>query len=300
MNRASIWSVFRCQSCERIVSVRTRRCPRCKSWTGVPHADPSLDRRLESLRAFGLLSALWAGVAAFAFLLGYGEVAAAVTGAVAALLLFAHALVTWHAAGWVLAEVAWGVTTLVCAFGLRKAGWGLLLTLVPAGLLAIMLCGRRRYLGRLLGEPSGEAHLPVPSVLPEPGPCALCRRRDAEIVAPVYVVSALMFTARYLGRFRSLCSTCARLNALPAVVVTFVLGWWGIPWGLVWTPQAIVDDVVAGGAALDSAEAREVRRREVEDGSEGASGPLAWVGGLFVLPFAILFAVAPLLEVVGR
>lgn len=293
MPGASTWTLFRCQACGRAVSVRTRRCPRCKAWTGVPLADPSMDRRLESLRAFGIFAGLWTGATAFAFMIGFHELAAGMTGALAVFLIVSHALVPWHAAGWVLAELAWGFATVFGAVGLRHAGWGLLLVIVPASLLAIMLRSRTRYLGRLRGEPAPGPNMPVPSSLPAPGPCASCHRRDAELVAPIYVLSLGRVTLRNLGRFRNLCPSCARFNALPASLFTFFFGWWGIPWGFVWTPQALHANFTSGGLAVDSAEAREIRQRETEEGSEGASGPLAWVGGLFLLPLAIGFAIAP-------
>jgi hypothetical protein len=226
-------------------------------------------------------------------MIGSHVMAAAVTGALAAFLLLVHTLLPWHAAGWVLAEVAWGAAAVLCVVGLRNAGLGLLLTIVPATLLAIMIRGRARYLRRLRGEPVTEPNMQVPSRLPDPGPCDSCHRRDADFVAPVYVLSLGRVTLRSLGRFRNLCDACARRKALPASLFTLLFGWWGIPWGFVWTPQALHDNLTSGGVAIDSAEAREVRRREAEAGSEGASGPVAWVGGLFLLPVAIGLAIIP-------
>lgn len=293
------WSLFRCQACSRIISVRSRHCPRCKQWTGVGHADPSLDRRLEALRAFGVFAGLWAVVTAFVLMIHFLPAAAAATGALAVTLLVAHLLLPWHAAGWVLAEVAWGLAAALCAVTLRKAGWGALLTVIPVGLLATMLASRRRYLGRLCNEPSAD-NPPVPSQVPSRGPCTSCDGRGADIVAPIYVVSVGWITFRDTGLFRNLCPACARTRAIPASLATLALGWWGIPWGLIWTPQAVIDNLTHGGVTLDSSEYAALRQRATQTGSEGFAGPLAWVGGLLLLPAAIGLAVIPHLAAMAR
>lgn len=295
-----MFAFFRCQACNRIVSVRSRRCRWCENWTGIGHSDPSLDRKLEALRAFGCFAGLWIGLAATVFAFG-SPVAAAVTGAVALLLLTAHVLVPWHVAGWFASEVAWGVTTLVCAVALRRAGWGLALALVPAGLFATLLLNRRRFVARLRGEQPTTTDKPSRSSYPKQGPCSSCGRRDAEIVAPVYVVSVGMFTFRHPGRFRNLCASCGRLTAVPATLATLLLGWWGIPWGLVWTPNALLDNVERGGATLDAWDLAELRSKEAAEGTAGYLGPLAWIGGLFVLPIIMGLAMVPHLDVIlGR
>ncbi len=291
---------FRCQACDRIVSVRSRCCPWCKSWTGLGHADPSIDRKLEALRAFGCFAGLWTGLPAVAFAFGNPS-AAAIAGIVAAMLLVAHLVVPWHAAGWFAAEIAWGVATLVCAIALRRAGWGLSLSLVPAGLLASMLVAHRRFVARLRGEQVPETGTAPRSEFPDRGPCTSCGRRDAEVVAPLYVVSVGVFTFRRTGRFRNLCTACGRLSAIPATVASFTLGWWGIPWGLLWTPNAILDNLERGGVALDSRTLAELRTQEAREGTAGILGPLAWAGGLFLVPLAIGFAIIPHLDVIlGR
>ena len=290
---------FRCQGCERIVSVRTRKCPRCKAWTGLGHADPSVDRKLEALRTFGSFAALWTGLTACLFAIER-PVPAIVVGALSALMLAAHLLVPWHEAGWRAAEIVWGVAALVCAVGLRNAGSGVALALVPAVLLGVLLITRQRFLARLRGEPAPPS-APPPSTLPARGACSSCGGRGADVVAPIYVASLITVTIREPGRFRNLCPRCARFRAFPAALASATLGWWGIPWGLIWTPQAILDNLEHGGVRLDSAELAALRAREVADGSAGAAGPLALFGGLLVLPVAMALAILPHLQaIIGR
>ncbi|MCS6849908.1 MAG: hypothetical protein NZ700_01920 [Gemmataceae bacterium] len=38
----------------------------------------------------------------------------------------------------------------------------------------------------------------------------------------------------------------AWLQGLPYALVTFLAGWWGIPWGLIYTPLALATDLTGG------------------------------------------------------
>jgi hypothetical protein len=41
-----------------------------------------------------------------------------------------------------------------------------------------------------------------------------------------------------------LCPTCAEKKRKNAMISTALLGWWGIPWGLIRTPQAIISSLI--------------------------------------------------------
>jgi hypothetical protein len=289
---------FRCQACSRPVSVRSRRCPWCKSWTGLGHGDPVIDAHLGAFRTFGLFAGLWTAILACAVAFGGHSLAGALVGACALALLASHALLPWHVAGWRAAEIAWALAAVLCLAGLYRAGAGLLLVLIPIILLALMLASRRRVLARLAGAPLPSA--PAPSRLPQRGPCTWCGGRGADVVAARFCISLVTVTFTDRGSYRNLCPRCARIHALPATIVSVALGWWGIPWGLIRTPEVILDNITRGGVTLDSAGLAELRAQERRQGPQGWS-TAAFVVGLFLLPAAMSFAILPNLSIIlGR
>lgn len=74
----------------------------------------------------------------------------------------------------------------------------------------------------------------------------------ARFVVFEYVISALVFSVKrgsdtYFvrageGTFR---------RALPYILLTALLGWWGFPWGLIWTPMALVTNLRGGRDVTD-------------------------------------------------
>ncbi|HZI13820.1 MAG TPA: hypothetical protein VE153_25810 [Myxococcus sp.] len=138
--------------------------------------------------------------------------------------------------------------------GLSLARVGLLemavFTPVPLLVAAAMWKWRKPLLGRLAGEPPAqEIKAPRPSRW---GGCEVCDDRDARVVAPVWCASMLVVTNRWTGEFHRLCSRHALLRALPATVFSALAGGWGFPWGLIWTPLALYQNVVEGGAEDDA------------------------------------------------
>jgi hypothetical protein len=65
--------------------------------------------------------------------------------------------------------------------------------------------------------------------------CEVWAEPRCDIVAPVWCVSLLFVTSRRYGAPRRLCPKHARSNAASAVAVCGLFGWWGIPWGPIWT-----------------------------------------------------------------
>jgi hypothetical protein len=62
------------------------------------------------------------------------------------------------------------------------------------------------------------------------------------------------------------------IKALPHVLLTLILGWWGIPWGLVYTPRALLTNL--GGGHDVTAEACALLRA-----SGGHEAPVSERGG---------------------
>lgn len=86
----------------------------------------------------------------------------------------------------------------------------------------------------------------------EPLTCSLCRKVTAQ---PRYVIfydvkSFLIITIRtpVQGIF---CRSCAEEKALRSTIVTWVFGWWGFPWGVVFSIQAIIHNLLGGSKPND-------------------------------------------------
>jgi hypothetical protein len=274
--------------------MRWRRCPFCKRATSVPWFSqyPYLDRSLNSYRAFtiGAVSWLFMG-AAFLFLVDARAGAVAVTLGVGGLGL---ALVTpWLLSAWQTSFGFWlslAALSAVLLGATWAACWALVL-LTPAVWMAVK---HRDLSARLAGlEPLGR----VPkSEVPKWTPCTWCGSRDAELVAPLYCISLVVVTLRFPGTFEGRCERHARVAALPAAFVSMWLGWWGLPWGPVWTVDVLSRNLQDGGATLGSDLVRELQRREaseggVEDEALFADFAFGLVFGL--VPFAFLSLYGP-------
>lgn len=59
------------------------------------------------------------------------------------------------------------------------------------------------------------------------------------------VVSVLLFTQRspVQGIY---CNTCAGFKAAYATTISWLLGWWGFPWGFIYTPLALITNLAGG------------------------------------------------------
>ncbi len=72
-------------------------------------------------------------------------------------------------------------------------------------------------------------------------------QRGARFVLFQYCISALVVTFRrpsdvYLVR----ADENAAVKGLPFTLLTLLLGWWGIPWGPIWTVQSLVTNLRGG------------------------------------------------------
>jgi len=81
--------------------------------------------------------------------------------------------------------------------------------------------------------------------------CERCGRLDASLRASAfqYVVSIIFVTYRR-GSVGVYCSSCRKKEALKWSSVSALLGWWGIPWGPVYTLGALSRN--GTGAVMDS------------------------------------------------
>ena len=77
------------------------------------------------------------------------------------------------------------------------------------------------------------------------GPCPACGRRDGPVDLHVsYRVYSLVFMTSWQSRPFIACRPCANRRRLGDSLFSLMLGWWGIPWGLLATPVQIGRNVV--------------------------------------------------------
>ncbi len=101
--------------------------------------------------------------------------------------------------------------------------------------------------------------------------CERCGRLDSTLRGAgfMYAVSLLVVTFRN-GSGGILCRRCRRTEATKWTIVSALFGWWGIPWGPIYTIQAIAENLAGGqqdasmnAAILRAVGATLVARKEI-------------------------------------
>lgn len=97
---------------------------------------------------------------------------------------------------------------------------------------------RAEYDAHSYQAPENDAASPAHAV--DPIVCSICRRVTAQPRYAIYrhVISAVFITWRTVNQ-GIFCSECGAKNACRASLKTWLLGWWGLPWGPVYSIQAI-------------------------------------------------------------
>jgi hypothetical protein len=82
--------------------------------------------------------------------------------------------------------------------------------------------------------------------------CCKCGN-DQQVSMRAYLLtySIIFFTSKSAGRFKPICQSCSVKAGVPYTLGTLLLGWWGIPWGPIYTVQAIAKNF-SGGIVLSS------------------------------------------------
>lgn len=82
---------------------------------------------------------------------------------------------------------------------------------------------------------------------PEPVACSVCGKVTAQPrYAIFYEVKSFIFVTTRTPIQGIFCSACAEKKALRATAVTWALGWWGFPWGPIYSIQAIFANLLGG------------------------------------------------------
>ena len=83
--------------------------------------------------------------------------------------------------------------------------------------------------------------------------CCKCGS-SASVTRRAYLLtySLIFYTSKSPGAIRAICDRCRIKAGLPYSFFTFLLGWWGIPWGPIYTVQAIYRNF-KGGVVIPNA-----------------------------------------------
>jgi hypothetical protein len=112
---------------------------------------------------------------------------------------------------------------------------------------------RADYDAQCIDMPQPAAGWGKPSKVLTPIVCVVCERIP---IQPKYVifyeVKSLFVTTRRTPIQGIYCRKCAGKRLRRATLVTWLLGWWGIPWGPVYTVQALVQNLLGGTKPSDT------------------------------------------------
>lgn len=78
--------------------------------------------------------------------------------------------------------------------------------------------------------------------------CQRCGQLDSSLRGAGfgYAVSLLLVTLRRPGSFGVFCSSCRKKEAFKYSLISALFGWWGIPWGPIYTLQTIGQNSAGG------------------------------------------------------
>ncbi|MBC3882632.1 hypothetical protein H8K35_14665 [Undibacterium sp. LX40W] len=90
------------------------------------------------------------------------------------------------------------------------------------------------------------------------GECPDCHRKDSKVEVRYYyrVWSAAIIT-QWTKRNHVCCRACGRQTNFGSLMFCLLLGWWGIPWGIIITPAQIISNIVEMFKARDEPEPSE-------------------------------------------
>ncbi len=95
------------------------------------------------------------------------------------------------------------------------------------------------------GASTSHGGLTNPAMRIHAGPCPMCQGPGPVDVHDIHWVwSAVAFT-RWGSRAQVSCRRCAVKSQVGGIARSALLGWWGIPWGLIITPIQIVRNIGA-------------------------------------------------------
>jgi hypothetical protein len=128
---------------------------------------------------------------------------------------------------------------------------------------------------KLIVSPFSDANIrnmPVPNYFaPKPKPIKLSEvtggmnaseirfeiQRGARFIVFQYVISAVVITVRRNSKIQFIkAGENPTVKSLPYTGLTLLCGWWGFPWGFIYTPQAIYKNLRGGTDITPSIQAK--------------------------------------------
>jgi hypothetical protein len=76
-------------------------------------------------------------------------------------------------------------------------------------------------------------------------PCPKCGSLGSIDVRTTYQVWSALYVTRWSSKTQICCRSCATRSSLGAIAFCLLLGWWGLPWGIVMTPTQLVRNLRA-------------------------------------------------------
>ena len=76
-------------------------------------------------------------------------------------------------------------------------------------------------------------------------PCPSCGQKDSKLIGSLTrtVISFIVYTSYKITPIIT-CKSCANKKRQNAIIITAILGWWGIPFGLFRTPVALIRTLI--------------------------------------------------------
>jgi hypothetical protein len=93
------------------------------------------------------------------------------------------------------------------------------------------------------------------------GVCPECRGPGPVDVHKIHEVWSALVITRWSTKAQVSCHSCAIKRQLRGTVLSFFLGWWGIPWGIILTPVQISRNIVGAIRGPNAARASEGLRK---------------------------------------
>jgi hypothetical protein len=91
-------------------------------------------------------------------------------------------------------------------------------------------------------EPNDTVHQQI-----DPVTCCSCGAVSAQ---PRYLIFKYIVSVIFISSRRTVqgifCASCAAKKAIKASAITWLTGWWGFPWGPIWTLQALFQNLAGG------------------------------------------------------
>ena len=73
--------------------------------------------------------------------------------------------------------------------------------------------------------------------------CPVCKKNGPTDVHTAYAIWSALFLTSWSSKTRFSCKSCGVKSQLLATLQSLLLGWWGIPWGIIGTPITVARNI---------------------------------------------------------